>query len=402
MPKSPPPPIAIFQSAEALERSAPPSSAASFGADYARAAGFLLEYRQPSATFNAYRREIERLCLWAWRIEARSVLELTREDITRFVDFLKSPPTSWIGTKTVARLRKDGDPNPDWRPFVVTVKKARLRDGASASVDQYEASQAQLKASMAILSSFYAMMVNDGVIPANPVIQIRQKSRFIVKSSEPAPVRRLSRLQWEYVLDTAEDLAAREPARYERSLFILHCLYSMYLRVSELVPGEHGTPVMGNFRKDMDQNWWFHVVGKGKKARRIVVSDDMLDALRRYRTHLQLSPLPMADDTGPLLPKVKGRGAIASTRQVRVLVQEMFDRTFERMRADGLEEDALELKASSAHWLRHTGISEDVRIRPREHVRDDAGHASMATTDRYVDSDMRERHASGKKKPVRE
>lgn len=402
MPKSPPPPIAIFQSAKALERSAPPSSAASFDADYARAADFLLEYRQPSATFNAYRREIERLCLWAWRIEARSVLELTREDITRFVEFLKSPPTSWIGTKTVARLRKDGDPNPDWRPFVVSVKKARLRDGASVSVDQYEASQAQLKASMAILSSFYAMMVNDGVIPANPVIQIRQKSRFIVKSSEPAPVRRLSRLQWEYVLDTAEDLAAREPARYERSLFILHCLYSMYLRVSELVPGEHGTPVMGNFRKDMDQNWWFHVVGKGKKARRIVVSDDMLDALRRYRTHLQLTPLPMADDTGPLLPKAKGRGAIASTRQVRVLVQEMFDRTFERMRADGLEEDALELKASSAHWLRHTGISEDVRIRPREHVRDDAGHASMATTDRYVDSDMRERHASGKRKAARE
>ena len=72
------------------------------------------------------------------------------------------------------------------------------------------------------------------------------------------------------------------------------------------------------------------------------------------------------------------------------------------MRADGLEEDALELKASSAHWLRHTGISEDVRIRPREHVRDDAGHASMATTDRYVDSDMRERHASGKGKAMRE
>tara|TARA_R110002049_G_scaffold259498_1_gene435338 strand:- start:4479 stop:5702 length:1224 start_codon:yes stop_codon:yes gene_type:complete len=402
MSKSPSPPVAIFNSVDALETAVRPAIAVRFGEDYERAAGFLLEYKQPSATFNAYRREIERLCLWAWRIEARSILELTREDITRLVEFLRSPPRSWIGTKTVARVRRDGEPNPDWRPFVVSVKKARAREGAIASVDRYEASQAQLKATMAILSSFYSMMVNDGIIPANPVIQIRQKSRFIVKSTEPAPVRRLSRLQWEYVLDTAEDLSAREAERYERSLFILHCLYSMYLRVSELVPGEHGTPVMGNFRKDMDQNWWFHVIGKGKKARRIVVSDDMLDALRRYRTHLGRSPLPMADDTDPLLPKAKGRGAIASTRQVRALVQEMFDRAFERMRADGLEDDALELKASSAHWLRHTGISEDVRIRPREHVRDDAGHASMATTDRYVDSDMRERHASGKKKMVRE
>jgi hypothetical protein len=68
---------------------------------------------------------------------------------------------------------------------------------------------------------------------------------------------------------------------------------------------------------------------------------------------------------------------------------------------DGLENDALDLKESTVHWLRHTGISEDVRSRPREHVRDDAGHATMATTDRYIESDQRERHYSGKKKPVK-
>jgi len=33
---------------------------------------------------------------------------------------------------------------------------------------------------------------------------------------------------------------------------------------------------------------------------------------------------------------------------------------------------------------------------------DDAGHASMVTTDRYIDSDLRERHASGKKKRIKE
>ncbi len=26
----------------------------------------------------------------------------------------------------------------------------------------------------------------------------------------------------------------------------------------------------------------------------------------------------------------------------------------------------------TVHWLRHTGISDDVKIRPREHVREDA------------------------------
>lgn len=69
-----------------------------------------------------------------------------------------------------------------------------------------------------------------------------------------------------------------------------------------------------------------------------------------------------------------------------------------RMKSDGLAEGAEEIKTATVHWLRHTGISEDVKIRPREHVRDDAGHASMQTTDRYVESDIRERHTSGKKK----
>ena len=50
------------------------------------------------------------------------------------------------------------------------------------------------------------------------------------------------------------------------------------------------------------------------------------------------------------------------------------------------------------HWLRHTGISEDVKHRPREHVRDDAGHSSGAITDKYIDIERRDRHASAKDK----
>ena len=55
----------------------------------------------------------------------------------------------------------------------------------------------------------------------------------------------------------------------------------------------------------------------------------------------------------------------------------------------------------NVHWLRHTGISDDVKRRPKEHVRDDAGHSSSATTDRYIDIEKRERHASAKKKKLR-
>lgn len=117
---------------------------------------------------------------------------------------------------------------------------------------------------------------------------------------------------------------------------------------------------------------------------------------------LGLSPLPSPTDKTPLVTKIRGKGPVTSTRQIRKLVQSCFDATFERMKNDGLEEDAYDLQTATVHWLRHTGISEDVKIRPREHVRDDAGHASMATTDRYIESDLRERHASGRKKRIKE
>ena len=58
------------------------------------------------------------------------------------------------------------------------------------------------------------------------------------------------------------------------------------------------------------------------------------------------------------------------------------------------------LRMATVHWLRHTGISEDVKSGPREHVRDDAGHSSSAITDRYIDIELHERARSAKKKPM--
>ena len=176
----------------------------------------------------------------------------------------------------------------------------------------------------------------------------------------------------------------------------------MYLRVSELVADERSNPTMGDFRKDQDGNWWFHVTGKGNKDRTIVVSNEMLESLRRYRASMNLPPLPAAGEKTVLLRKTRGHGPISSTRQVRRIVQDCFDAAFERMKEQGLEDDANDLRTATVHWLRHTGISEDVKTRPREHVRDDAGHATMATTDRYIESDRRERHMSGKKKPLKD
>ncbi len=227
-------------------------------------------------------------------------------------------------------------------------------------------------------------------------------SDFICHHPHLTPVRRISNLQWDYVVETVEMMASEAPETHERTLFIVKCLLGMYSRISELVADERSVPVTGDFRRDNDKNWWFHVIGKGNKSRVITVSDEMLDALRRYRTFLQLSPLPLVGERSPLIPKLLGKGPVTSTRQIRSLLQLCFDTTYQRMKDDGLMEDAEKLKVATVHWLRHTAISEDVKVRPREHVRDDAGHGSMQTTDRYIESDARERHATGRKKKLSE
>ena len=366
---------------------------------------FLYSYNGSSATFNSYRREIERLLQWSWRIEQSSVLILKREDIEEFIRFCFNPPMAWIGTKNVARFKtKQGERivNNDWRPYVATISKTEFREGATVDPKQFCPSQSTIKATFTALSSFYDYLLQENLVDKNPVALIRQKSKFIRKDQTKPIVRRISDLQWDYVLESVELMALENPEEHERTLFIMNCLLAMYLRVSELVADERSSPIMGDFKKDRDNNWWFHVTGKGNKNRSIAVCNDMMKSVKRYRSHLGLSSLPAPNEQTPLISKVKGKGPITSTRHIRRIVQLSFDASFERMKKDGLEEDALDLKAATVHWMRHTGISRDVQVRPREHVRDDAGHASMATTDRYIESDLRERHQSAKRKRVNE
>ena len=91
---------------------------------------------------------------------------------------------------------------------------------------------------------------------------------------------------------------------------------------------------------------------------------------------------------------------MSDTAPIRRLVQLCFDRAGMQLRAANLTEEADNLASATVHWLRHTGISEDVRIRPREHVRDDAGHTSSATTDRYIDVELQARYLSAQQKTI--
>jgi site-specific recombinase XerD len=359
--------------------------------DYQSAAEFIYSYRGSPDTFNTYRREIEHFLHWCLVIAKKSLKQVVREDIETYVEFSKQPPPNWVGQKNVPRfLLRQGErvPNPNWRPYV-------------HASGEFAISQSALQSLFSVLSSFFNFLIQESYLSANPVAQIRQKSKFLRKQQSQGKIRRLSPLQWDFVIETAESMAVEQPQVHERTLFVMNALFAMYLRISELVDTNRWQPQMGHFQADQEGNWWFLTVGKGNKEREISVSDAMLEALKRYRLSRGLSSLPMPGESAPVVHKTRGMGGIRSTRQIRGIVQKCFDAAADKMRANGFSEDAERLSAATVHWLRHTGISEDVKHRPREHVRDDAGHGSSAITDRYIDVERAERHASARQKLIK-
>ncbi len=371
--------------------------------DYQKTILFLYSYRGSLDTFNSYRRELERLIQWCWFVRKKSIITLKNTDLEKFIDFCLKPPKRWIATKVISRfivhkgIRK---PNPKWRPFVVKISKKDHQDGKTPNKKDFVFSQQGIKILFNILSSFYSYLIQEKLITTNPIAQIRQKSRYIRKEPHSKVIRRLSKVQWNTLIKSAINMAEQNPETHERTLFIMNILYGMYLRISELAATVRWTPRMCDFFRDANGNWWFKTVGKGNKARQIAVSGAMLKALKRWRVYLELPVFPTPNDRSPLLPKQIGKGPMTSTRTIRAIVQICFDEAIQQLHHQRLLDEAEILRSATVHWLRHTGISDDVKIRPREHVRDDAGHSSSSITDQYIDVELQERAASAKKKVI--
>ncbi len=358
-----------------------------FNDDLKLAIEFLFQYRASISTYNAYRREIERLLQWC-ELNVKKFKDLTVINLEHYLKFCQKPPKSWIANQQYSRtITKQAQriPNTLWRPFL-------------AQNHAYKLSPQSMQAVIAVLNSFFNYLVQREYLPTNVLAIMRQKSKYLPPKSEQV-IRRLSDLQWSYVINTTMQMANKNP-EFERSLFIISIVYSLYLRISELVAKSHWIPMMSHFFCDQDGNWWFKTLGKGNKMRDITVSNATLTALRRYRQHLNLAALPYLGETTPLITHLNKNQPITSTRHIRTIIQQCFDATGQQLIADGFLDDAEALQVATVHWLRHTAISDAVKFRPREHVRDDAGHSSSMITDKYIDVTKRERHASNKKQII--
>lgn len=360
--------------------------------------------RRNEATYNLFRGETEKFLLWSWLIAKKSVVQLKRRDLESYIDFIHKPPHAWISSNVCARFEnKNGvrSINENWRPFTVKIPKAQRLDDIDYKQKKlnYQCSQDTLKATFSVLNVYYDYLVTEDYAFGNAISSVKKDCPYLIKDSSFNEVRRLSSLQWDYILESSIKMA-NENSDHERTLFLIASLKTLYLRISELSERTNWSPVMGNFWQDKDKNYWFKVFGKGSKQRDVSVPDSYIGYLTRYRATRGLTGYPLSSETDPLIHKLKGSGGMTS-RQLRRIVQQAFDFAYEQMVREGFTDEAQTLKEATTHWLRHTGASMDIDSRPLKHMADELGHASMGTTDRvYVQSDHLERAKSGKKRII--
>lgn len=352
-------------------------------------------------TYDRFRNEIEKFLLWSFLINKKPIDELRKSDILEFADFCWKPPTTWIGTSNQERFKLENGyftHNTSWFPYKIQASKSQ----SSKDVDKkkYRPSQQTLTSTFTAIIVFYHYLMAEELCYGNPAQIAKKDCKHFISDTQVKEIKRLTQSQWQYLLETAISMADQD-AVYERNLFVIAALKTLFLRISELSERDNWSPIMGHFWQDEDENWWFKVFGKGRKLRDTTVPADFLSFLARYRLSRGLSKLPSSGDNNVLVEKIRGQGGMTA-RHLRRIVQEVFNLAFINMKEIEGENKALKLKEATTHWLRHTGASMEIeRGRALKDLSEDLGHASMATTDTvYVQTENKKRAESGKKRKV--
>lgn len=324
---------------------------------------WLAEYHDSPHTFRSYRKEAERLLLWATQIRGKPVSSLTREDVIAYEAFLAQPPATWCD----AGLARRGE-------------HRRLLVGPLAERSRRQA--------LGILAGLFNYLVRAGYLAGSPFVLRRQRAR---RGTRRTIERYLDRAIWEEVLRVVDDWpqdSMRERQRYERARWVLRFLYETALRAAEAAAANENDfqPIRGR--------WWLHTVGKGGVEGTVPLSDGLMDDFARYRRFHGLPALPSGDSNIPAILGIAGRSSPLTPTAVYQIVKDTFRRVAETLQQQD-EVKATRVRRASTHWLRHTAATHQAEDgTPIHHIQQNLRHSSIGTTSIYVHAEEDARHAS--------
>ncbi|AOJ04619.1 integrase [Burkholderia mayonis] len=328
--------------------------------DYEAVRTWLALHESP-ATQRTYRKEAERLILWAIVERGCALSSLTTEDAIAYRAFLRSPTPHerWIGP---VRPRS----SPEWRPF---------NGGLSTRSTAH---------ALSILGALFRWLIEQRYVLANPFagVKVRGSARANVLDTSHA----FTEGEWLLTRTIADGLEwsyGWAALAAQRLRFLLDFGYATGLRVSELI---HAT--LGQVNTDAHGAHWLRVMGKGAKAGRVALPPLAWEALLRYLAARGISTVAMRWHPGtPIIGSLDADdAAISSVRLWGVL------RRFFRQAARVIEADhpalADKLRHASPHWMRHTHATHALaRGAELTTVRDNLRHASISTTSIYLHGD---------------
>jgi site-specific recombinase XerD len=329
------------------------------GNDY-EAIGAWLDLHEATETQRAYRREAERLLLWAILERGKALSSLTTEDAAAYRAFLRhpAPRSRWVAP---ARPRS----SPEWRPFT-----GRL-------------SPRSIAYAISVLGAMFRWLIEQRYVLANPFAGL--KVRGAPRSAGLDASRAFSAGEWELVRTLADGLEWTHgwtvPAA-QRLRFLLDFGYATGLRVGELVG-----VTLGGIETGSRGERWLHLIGKGAKPGKVALPSMARHALDQYlmQRGLPVTPAHWKPDT-PLLGKLNERRGITTPRLRDVL------RRFFQTAADSIQTDhyalADKLRRATPHWMRHShatnALAQGATLTT---VRDNLRHASIKTTSLYLHDD---------------
>ena len=308
-------------------------------------------------TSRAYRREAERLVLWALIEKRKAFSSLTAQDAGEYLDsFLKDPQPArrWVGERRVERF------DVAWRPF----------DGPL--------SERSRETARSILRALCAWLVDARYLATNP-FSVQQP----IRPYEPfdASGRTLTREQWGFLLASVECIAPSVRERRDQCALLL--AYTTGLRRAELASLTVDQLSCERGISRHADAWNLTVGGPGRDARTLPIPATVMTALHEY----------LSDRGFPSDPRACGQGTplLADARGVRPLTAHgltyVFKKLFERAAAKLVIKDstaAEHLGRATTHWLRHSyavhALDSGVDLRD---LQGSLGHARLATTAAY-------------------
>ena len=309
-------------------------------------------------------KELFRFLTWCREEAGKTLRQLSVAELNSYKDFLKAPPASWISTTKWPRSDER------YRPFSGPLSDASRRQA------------------MIAVKGLFAYATQTGYLRRDPAALVKH-----VKTASASRITRyLTHDALALALHTVATREAPTPAamrRRERDRFLLTAYIHTGARLNEIVSAN-----MGAFYTEGNGRWWLDVLGKGNKPRRLPVPPEMLSAYRQYRAAFGLLPHTIRTDTTPLVLSSRGDALVRITDEAASdALKAIFAAAASAADAFGDADMAATLRQASAHWLRHSMLTNHANNGVQlKTLQETAGHASIATTAAYLHKTDNERH----------